>query len=166
MLPLWAWVDLGSMAMKVYSAFPKAPAFTGTSSLDCLVSYLGQLLTRGVLPLRREAAPTDCTIKWTREGQKNGPKNKKVDDNAHDIDRFYVSRKEGGRRLARIERMVDISIRGLDEYIKKNKERFITAAISSNNNIDRLYVLRKEGGRGVSSSEIARIHQYEDLNTT
>ena len=41
MLPLRARVDLGVMAMKEYSAFPKAPANTDTSSSDCFVSYQG-----------------------------------------------------------------------------------------------------------------------------
>ena len=49
MLPLWARVDLGAIAMKGYSAFPKAPA--GTSPSDCLVSYPGH----SFLPLCGEA---------------------------------------------------------------------------------------------------------------
>ena len=42
--------------------------------------------------------------------------------------RLLVSRKEGGRGLASIEDSVDASIRGLKVYIKKSKERRITAA--------------------------------------
>ena len=34
-----------------------------------------------------------------------------------------MSRKEGGRGLTRIEDNVDASIQGLEEYIKKSKER-------------------------------------------
>ena len=50
MLPLRARVELGAMAMKGYSAFPKAPAPS-----DFLVSYPGHSLGGGVLPLCREA---------------------------------------------------------------------------------------------------------------
>ena len=47
-------VDLGAIAMKGYSAFPKAPALAGTSPPDCLVSYPGHSF-EGVLLLSREA---------------------------------------------------------------------------------------------------------------
>ena len=39
MLPLWAKVDLGAMAMKGYSAFPIAPALLEPSPSEFLVSY-------------------------------------------------------------------------------------------------------------------------------
>ena len=51
------------------------------------------------------------------------------------IDRLYVSRKEEGRGLTNIENCGDASIQGLEEYIKKSKERPITAAINSNGNL-------------------------------
>ena len=44
-----------------------------------------------------------------------------------DIDRLYVSRKDRERGLANIEVSVDTSIRGLEDYIKKSKERLNTA---------------------------------------
>ena len=48
------------------------------------------------------------------------------------VDRLYVSRKEGGRRLAGIEDCVDVSTQELENYIKKTKkkkkERLLTAA--------------------------------------
>ena len=47
-----------------------------------------------------------------------------------DIDKLYVSRKER-RGLAKIEDSVDTSIRLLEDYIKKNKERLITATKTS-----------------------------------
>ena len=46
--------------------------------------------------------------------QTNGPKDKKIDDYAQptdDRDRLYVSIKEGGRRLAKIEDCINASIR-------------------------------------------------------
>ena len=39
------------------------------------------------------------------------------------IDRLYVSRKEGGRAFARTKDSVDASIQGLEDSIKKSKER-------------------------------------------
>ena len=45
----------------------------------------------------------------------------------YDVDRLYVSRKEGGRGLARIENSVNASIRGRNDNINKSKEILITA---------------------------------------
>ena len=39
-----------------------------------------------------------------------------------DVDRLYVSRKEGGRELASIEDSVDASIQRLEDYIENTKE--------------------------------------------
>ena len=38
-----------------------------------------------------------------------------------DVDRLYVSRKAGGRRLANIEDGVDASIQRLEDYIEKTR---------------------------------------------
>ena len=38
-----------------------------------------------------------------------------------DVDRLYVSRKEGGRELTSFDDSVDTSIRGLENYIKKQR---------------------------------------------
>ena len=59
-------------------------------------------------------------------------KDLRVKDN---LDRQYVSRKEGGRGLASIEDSVDASIRGLEDKTEKSKERLITATRISTNNI-------------------------------
>ena len=40
----------------------------------------------------------------------------------YDVDRLYVSRKEGGRELARIEDSVDASIQWFEDYIQKKKK--------------------------------------------
>ena len=45
-----------------------------------------------------------------------------------DTNRLYVSRKVGGRGPASIEDCVDSSIQGVEECIKKSKERLITAS--------------------------------------
>ena len=52
-----------------------------------------------------------------------------------DIDRLYVSRKGGGRELANLEGSVEASIQGLEDNIKKSKERWITAVSNGINNI-------------------------------
>ena len=44
-----------------------------------------------------------------------------------DLEKIYVSRNERGRGLADIEDCVDASIRQLEDYIEKSKERLITA---------------------------------------
>ena len=36
---------------------------------------------------------------------------------------MYISRKEGGRELINIEDRVDVSIKGLKDYIKKSKKK-------------------------------------------
>ena len=51
-----------------------------------------------------------------------------------DIDRLYVSRREGGKVLARIEDSVDTSLLRLKDYIQTRGRRLITA--TSNNTID------------------------------
>ena len=52
-----------------------------------------------------------------------------------DIDRLYVSRKEGRRGLTSIKDSGDPSIPGLKDYIKKSKERLNTATSNSTGNI-------------------------------
>ena len=73
-------------------------------------------------------------LKWTREElKKNGPENKKNDNNAQDIDRLYVSRIEEGRGLASIEDSVDTSIQRLEDCIEKCRGRLITATRNNTN---------------------------------
>ena len=63
-----------------------------------------------------------------RETQTNGPKNKKIEDDAkrfssrEDVDKLYVSRKERWRGLANIEDCEYASMQGLEDYIKMNEE--------------------------------------------
>ena len=44
-----------------------------------------------------------------------------------DVDRLYISRKEGGRGLISIEDCVELAIRGLEVYIHGSEERLIQA---------------------------------------
>ena len=46
-----------------------------------------------------------------------------------------MSRKGGGRGIANIEYCVDVSIRVLEDFIKKSKEKLITAASNTACNI-------------------------------
>ena len=51
-----------------------------------------------------------------------------------DVDRLYVSRKEGGRRLASIKDSVDASIQRLEGYIEKHEGGLITAIRNDTDN--------------------------------
>ena len=63
------------------------------------------------------------------------------DDNG----RLYVSRKEGGRRLARIEDSVDASIQRLEDYIEKHERGLIgtTRDNTDNTKAHRVRISRK-----------------------
>ncbi len=59
-----------------------------------------------------------------------------------DVDRLYVSRKEGGRGLASIEVSVDLSIQRLEDYIQKHKS-------GNDNTMDnRMTITRKQKWEG------------------
>ena len=68
MLPLWARVDPGAMAMKGVLRIPQTSCIAGTSPSDCLVSYAGHLLVGGSYPSAEKqsvysTAPADWAIK-------------------------------------------------------------------------------------------------------
>ena len=52
----------------------------------------------------------------------------------NDVDRLYVSRKEGRRGLAMIEDSVDVSIQRLEDYIEKHEGGLITAIRNETDN--------------------------------
>ena len=60
-----------------------------------------------------------------------------------DVDRLYVSRKEGGRGLASIEDNVDASIQRFEDYIEKYEGGLITAIRndSENTNDNNCYII-------------------------
>ena len=63
-----------------------------------------------------------------------------------DVDRLYVSRKEGGRGLSSIKNSVDTLIQQLKDYIEKHKGGLITS-IRNNTDItidDRMTITRKQ----------------------
>ena len=62
-----------------------------------------------------------------------------------DVDRLYVSRKEGGRGIASMEDSVDVSIQQLEDCIQKHDGRLITAIRNDNNTMDnRMTITRKQ----------------------
>ena len=67
-----------------------------------------------------------------------------------DVDRLYVSRKEGGRGLASIEDSVDASIKRLKDYIQKHERGLITATRNETENTmnNRMTITRKQKWEG------------------
>ena len=63
----------------------------------------------------------------------------------YDVDRLYVSTKEGGRGLANIKDSVHASIQQLENYIGKHEQRLITAIRHGTDNTidDRMTITRK-----------------------
>ena len=92
-------------------------------------------------PLVRYSGPF---LKWTKKERRQMDQRTRKLMTIHkalhsrdDIDRLYVSRKEGARGLTSIEVNLDASIRGLEDHIKMNKEGQITATNNIINNIRR-----------------------------
>ena len=111
-------------------------------------------LTKGIntwaVPLVRYSGPF---LKWTRDelNQMDQRTRKlmtmcKALQPRDDIDRLYVSRKEGGRGLASIEDSVDASIQRLEDHIEKHERGLITAIRNdTDNTIDyRMTTTRKQ----------------------
>ena len=67
-------------------------------------------------------------------------------DTREDVDRLYVSRKEGGRGLTSIEDSVDSSIQRLKDYIQKHDGGLITAIWNDTDNTmdSRMKITRKQ----------------------
>ena len=67
-----------------------------------------------------------------------------------DVDRLYVSRKEGGRGLASIEDKVDAAlVQQLEDYIEKRRGKLITATRNNTNDtrISRTTQLENKSGK-------------------
>ena len=67
-----------------------------------------------------------------------------------DVDRLYVSRKEGGRGLASIEDSVVASIQRLEDYIQKHDGGLITVTRNDNDNTmdNRMTITKKQKWEG------------------
>ena len=63
-----------------------------------------------------------------------------------DVDWLYVSRKEGGRRLASIKDSIDASIQWLEDYIEKHERGLITAIRNNTDNTidNRMTITRRQ----------------------
>ena len=102
------------------------------------------------MPLVRYSGPF---LKWTREELKQMDQRTRKLMTMHkalhprdDVDRLYVSIKEGGRGLARIENTVDASIQRLEDYIEKHERGLITTIrVDRDNTInERMTTTRKQ----------------------
>ena len=67
-----------------------------------------------------------------------------------DVDRLYVSRKQGGRELASIEDIVDASIQRLEDEIEKHDRGQITTIRNNTDNTinERIKTTRKQKWEG------------------
>ena len=92
-------------------------------------------------------------LKWTRDELKQMDQRTrklmtmhKVLHSRDDVDRLYVSRKEGGRGLASIEDTVDASIQRLEDYIEKHERGLITTIRNDTDNTinNRMTTTRKQ----------------------
>ena len=102
------------------------------------------------VPLIRFLGPF---LKWTRDELKQMDQRTRKLMTMHkalhprdDVDRLYVSRKEGGRGLASIQDSVDASIQRLEDYREKHERGLITAIRNdTDNTIDnRMTTTRKQ----------------------
>ena len=102
------------------------------------------------VPLIRYSGPF---LKWTRDELKQMDQRTRQLMTMHkalhprdDVDRLYVSRKEGGRGLVSNEDSVDASIQRLEDYIEKHEGGLITAIRNDTDNTidDRMKTTRKQ----------------------
>ena len=76
------------------------------------------------------------------------------------IDRLYIPRKEGGRRLQDVEETVKVTNLGLENYVKESKERFLTAARSVD--IDLIEPTRKTTVKAKKQKKEERTISWEE----
>ena len=102
------------------------------------------------VPLVRYSGPF---LKWTRDELKQMDQRTRKLMTMHkalhprdDIDRLYVSRKEGGRGLTRFEDTVDAFIQRLEDYIEKHERGLITTIRNDKGNTinERMTTNRKQ----------------------
>ena len=99
-------------------------------------------------------------LRWTREELKQMDQRTRKLMTMHkalhprdDVDRLYVSRKEGGRKLASIEDTVDASIQRLEDYIEKHERGLITTIRNDADNTtdERVTTTRNKNGKKFNS---------------
>ena len=116
-----------------------------------------QVKDHQLTPLRKTHKAYGPFLKWTRDelkqiDQRTG-KLMTVHKALHprdDVDRLYVSRKEGGRGLASIEDSVDASIQRLKEDIQRHDGGLITSITNDTDNTmdNRMTITRKQKWEG------------------
>ena len=122
------------------------------------IKFNSRNLIKGIntlaVPLGRYSGPF---LEWTRDELKQMDQRTRQLMTMHkalhprdDVDRLYVSRKEGGRGLASIEDGVDASIQRLKDYIKKHEGGLITAIRNETENTmnNRMTITRKQKWEG------------------
>ena len=84
-----------------------------------------------------------------------------------DFDRLYVSRKEGGRRLASIEDTVDASLQRHEDYIEKQERGLITTIrVDTDNTInERMTTTRKQNGKENNSMRLINNISHQKIWT-
>ena len=106
------------------------------------------------VPLVRYSGPF---LKWTRHELKQMDQRTRKLMTMHkalhprdDVDRLYVSRKEGGKGLTSIEDNVDVSIQWLEDYIEKHERGLITTIRNDTDNTidERMTTTRKQRWEG------------------
>ena len=106
------------------------------------------------MPLVRYLGPF---LKWTREEHKQMYQKTRKIMTMHkalhprdDVDRLYVSRKQGGRGHASIEDTVDASIHRLEDYLEKHEQGLITTIkVDTDNKInERMTTTGKQKWKG------------------
>ena len=105
------------------------------------------------VPLVRYSGPL---LEWTREKLKQIDQRTRKIMTMHkalhprdDVDKLYMSRKEGERGLANIQDSVDALIQKLEDYIKKRSGRLVIATKNNTDNtrINRTKITRKQNGK-------------------
>ena len=117
-----------------------------------------RILIKGIntwaVPLVRYSGPF---LKWTRDELWQMDQRTRKLMTMHkalhprdDVDRLYVPRKEGGRKLASIEDSDDTSIQRLKYFIEKHKRGLITAIRNNTDNTidNRMIITRKQKWEG------------------
>ena len=134
----------------------------------------GRNLIKGIntwaVPLVRYSEPF---LKWTRDELKQMEQRTRKLMTMHkalhprdDIDRLYVSRKEGGRGLASIENTVHASIQ-LEDYIEKHERGLITTIRNNTDNTidDRMTTTRKQKWEGKQLYDRFKRHKNQSYQS-
>ena len=104
----------------ITSALPPEEITSKGTRVSCLLSIK--------VPIRKKSGNIfNDPRKWMDQRTRKLMTMQKALHPREDVDRLYVSRKEGGRRLVSIEDSVDASIQRLEDSIEKRGERLITA---------------------------------------